>query len=92
MSLSAYGLSFLVVSRENHRPYWIPVDLFEVTDRSVPPGWEFAVVHDHPLIRALWGYSSLINDADRHDDLINRKAQARDAFLRDNNLESLADA
>jgi hypothetical protein len=92
MSLSTYGLSFLVVSGENRRPYWIPADLFEATDHSVPCAWEFTVVHDHPLIRALWGYSSLINDADHHDDLINRKAQARDAFLRDNNLETLEDA
>jgi hypothetical protein len=92
MSLSIYSLSFLVVSGENPKPYWIPVDLFEVTDHSVPAGWEFTVVNHHPLIRALWGYSSLINDPDHHDDLINREAKARDAFLRDNNLQSMADA
>lgn len=93
MSLSnIYGLSVLVVDGGIHRPYWVPIDLFEVTDQGVPSNWGFTVVRDHPAIRALWGYSSLINDPDHHDDLINRRVKARDAFLRDNNLQSLEDA
>lgn len=92
MSLSDYALSILIVSVENHRPYWIPVDLFEVTDQNMPDNWQFVIVRNHSIIRALWGYSSLINDPDHHDNLINREAQARDEFLRDNNLRSLEEA
>ena len=89
--MSDFGLSILVIGDGIRRPYWIPVDLFEITDKSIPSNWSFTVVRGH-LVRALWGYDSLISDPNHHDDLINRKEQARIAFLLDNNLESMEDA
>jgi hypothetical protein len=92
MKLAVYGLSVMVVSGDPPRPYWSPIDLFEVLDGDIPNNWEFTRVAGHHWIRALWGYKSLIHDPAHHDDLINRKIHARDAFLRDCNLSSLEDA
>lgn len=92
MKLAVYGLSILVVSGTPKKPYWVPLELFKIIDNNISSNWLFGVVHDHSAVRAVWGYKSLICDPRHHDDLIERKAEARDAFLSDCNLESLETA
>jgi hypothetical protein len=62
MKLAVYGLSVMVVSGDPPRPYWNPIDLFDVLDGNIPDNWEFAGVKNNQWIRALWGYKSLIHD------------------------------
>jgi hypothetical protein len=81
MALWTYGMGVLIVD-DTGRPNWKLLDLFNVVDPRLPEGWEFAKRDSDPVI-ALWGYPTLIRDPDHHDNLINRKISALDAFLRE---------
>ena len=82
MALWTYGIGVLIVD-DTGRPNWKLIDLFNVVDPRLPEGWEFATVKDRGPVIALWGYPTLIRDPQHHDDLINRKISAREAFLRE---------
>jgi hypothetical protein len=82
MALWTYGLGVLVVD-DTGRPNWKPIDLFVVVDGQLPANWEFAVVMQRGPVLALWGYPTLVRDADHHNNLIERKLSALDAFLRE---------
>jgi hypothetical protein len=82
MALWTYGMGVLIVD-DTGRPNWKPLDLFNVVDPRLPKGWEFTTVEARDPVIALWGYPTLIRDPNYHDNLINRKISALDAFLRE---------
>jgi hypothetical protein len=82
MALWTYGIGVLIVD-DTGRPNWKPIDLFVVVDGRLPKHWEFAVVRQHEPVLALWGYPTLARDPNHHDNLIERKLSALDAFLRE---------
>lgn len=82
MALWTYGIGALIVD-DTGRPNWKPISLFEVVDGQLPTNWEFAVVVQREPVLALWGYRTLVRDPDHHDNLIERKLLALDAFLRE---------
>jgi hypothetical protein len=82
MALWTYGLGVLIVD-DTGRPNWKPIALFVVGDGQVPTNWEFAAVAQRDPVVALWGYPTLVRDPNHHDNLIERKLSALDAFLRE---------
>ncbi|HEU5474694.1 MAG TPA: hypothetical protein VFV67_28940 [Actinophytocola sp.] len=82
MAAWTYGLGVLVVD-DTGKPNWKPMDLFEVSDGRISPGWEFSTVKDRDPVLALWGYPTLIRDPRHHDDLIERKLPAYRIFLQE---------
>jgi hypothetical protein len=81
MALWTYGMGVLMVD-DTGRPHWNLLDVFEVVDPRLPAGWEFTRRDGDPVI-ALWGYPTLIRDPSHHDDLIDRKTSALEAFRRE---------
>lgn len=79
MALWTYGIGVLIVD-DTGRPNWKPIELFGVVDGQLAANWEFAVVRGREPVLALWGYPTLVRDPDHHDNLIERKMSALDAF------------
>jgi hypothetical protein len=82
MALWTYGLGVLIID-DTGRPNWKLIDLFVVVDGQLPGNWEFAAVTQREPVLALWGYPALVRDPDHHDNLVERKLSAMDAFLRE---------
>lgn len=91
MALWAYGLGVLVID-DTGEPNWKPIELFNVVDGELPQGWEFAVAHNPKPVLALLGYHSLIRDPNHHDDLIERKKSAIEAFIRESGIGGIDSA
>jgi hypothetical protein len=87
MALWSYGIGILVVD-DTGRPGWKLLNLFAISDGRLPDNWEFAVVEKREPVLAFWGYPALINDIDHHDNLIDRKKSALEAFLRESGADS----
>jgi hypothetical protein len=79
MALWESGLVVLVVD-DTGLPRWQPVELFDITDHSVPVDWEFDLGARGDLVKALWGYSTLIRDPHHHDSLSELAPRALEVF------------
>jgi hypothetical protein len=84
MALWAAGLAILTID-DTEKTHWHPLALFDLVEHGLPREWHFGVVDGEGVrpVRALWGYPTLIHDANHHDDLIDRKIPALRMFLRE---------
>lgn len=80
-----------LVCDETQKPNWLPIGLFDLTDKELPAGWEFGVLDGIAASGgdasnrwvARWGYPELVRD-DRHSDaLIERDPDALAIFARE---------
>lgn len=83
MALWVGGLILMVLD-DLGRPHWYPLELFRVSESSVPAAWRFGYIQERvgtmaPI--ALWGYRSLIDDPRHHEALIDRNRGALRVFL-----------
>lgn len=63
------------------KPNWHPIELFEVTDGTLRPGWKFAMRNDGEQgIQAILGYPDLVDDEGHKDALIERDPEALQTF------------
>jgi hypothetical protein len=78
---------------DTSNPNWYPLPLFDVTDGRLPSDWGFVVRGEdvRSPVLALWGYSTLVNDPDHHDALIDRRMSALRKFLQECDRSGLAD-
>jgi hypothetical protein len=79
MALWESGLVILVVD-DTGVPRWQPIELFSITDHQISAQWEFDVGEPADVVKALWGYPSLIRDPDHHDSLSELVPGALEAF------------
>jgi hypothetical protein len=68
MALWESGLAILVVD-DTDLPRWQPIELFSITDHRISAQWEFDFGEPADVVKALWGYPSLVRDPDHHDSL-----------------------
>jgi hypothetical protein len=83
MALWLSGIIILILD-DNRRPHWYPVELFRISEPSMPTSWLFGYVLDRvsPLNpQAFWGYESLVRDPSHHAALVDRKISALRVFL-----------
>ncbi len=73
------GLVILVVD-DTSVPRWQPIELFEITDHRLPADWEFDIGGPSNMLKAIWGYSTMIHDPDHHDSLSELEPVALDVF------------
>jgi hypothetical protein len=63
------------------KPNWHPIELFEVTDGTLRPGWKFATRDDGDQgMQAIFGYPELVDDEGHKDALIERDPEALRIF------------
>lgn len=71
-------------------PFWVPSDLFDLVDSSLPAGWgvcvtslssDYCVLERQFKIGCIVGYPSLVNDYQHYLGLIERDPQAIKTFL-----------
>jgi hypothetical protein len=79
MALWESGLVTLLVD-DTGRPGWQPVELFTIADHRLPADWEFDMGEPTDMVKAIWGYSTLIRDPDHHDSLSELKPAALEIF------------
>ena len=76
-------IHYLIVPSNLSLPWWLPADLFDITDQSLSSKWYFKYLgEDHPSgITIKIGYQESVLD-DSHDlDLIEREVSAIRIFL-----------
>jgi hypothetical protein len=81
MALWTYGMGVLIVD-DTGRPNWKAARSVQCRRPAPSGGLGIRQERRRPVI-ALWGYPTLIRDPDHHDNLINRKISALEAFLRE---------
>lgn len=81
MCLEGEALLYLLVG-VGGRPAWYPAVLFEVRDTTLPSSWHFAFWgRDRSFrVKAVWGYSELINEECHFDALSEGDRQALEIF------------
>ncbi|MCC8250036.1 hypothetical protein [Saccharothrix luteola] len=79
MALWESGLVIMVVD-DTGLPRWQPVELFSIVDRRIPAQWEFGLGDPADVVKALWGYPSLVRDPDHHDSLSELVPNALEVF------------
>ena len=77
------GLSLLVAVE--HQPQWLPLELFDVLDPSVPTEWEFGrmpegIGRSPEGVQALWGYHDLVSNQAHYVGLVERDYEALAIF------------
>jgi hypothetical protein len=83
MALWRDGIVIMIID-DSQRPHWYPVELFSISEASVPSSWLFSYVRDRVNTLdpyAFWGYESLVHDPSHHAALIDRKKVALRVFL-----------
>lgn len=78
MALWESGLVILVVD-DTSVPRWQPIELVEITDHRLPTDWETDIGEPSDMLKAIWGYSTMIHDPD-HDSLSELEPVALDVF------------
>jgi len=78
-----FNCLYYLVSDNNGLPYWIPCELFEISDNTLSPNW-FVKVFDKKDVSTnffyLSGFSELCNDDDYNDDLVLREGDASEIY------------
>jgi hypothetical protein len=75
------GVILLLLADDYHLPNWFPIQLFSVTDPSLPEEWSFLPSDsDEGMLQALWGYEQMITDATHYDALLDREPEALQCF------------
>ncbi len=77
-------LYYLIVDVNEPRPDWYPAELFVVEDTLLPQEmhYKYFGLQDKRGVNALWGYMEMVLDDQHYVDLIERKAEAIEIFLR----------
>jgi hypothetical protein len=91
MALWLGGIIIMILD-DLQRPHWYPVELFRISDSTVPRWWSFGYVREPTGAfdpQAFWGYRSLIDDPGHHAALIDRKIEALRAFLNECDVTDL---
>jgi len=74
-------INYMPLNAAGSLPIWSPAELFQLTDKRVPPNWYFTFLISDPLIlNAVWGYQELVT-AEHHDGLLGGKKEAIALFF-----------
>lgn len=84
ISLWMSSLHYLLIGEDDNCPDWYPSELFEVIDKRLPFEWFFTRLKESEIsnVKAIWGYEELVMDEDHYDDLVERKIDAFEVFLK----------
>ncbi|MBL7498707.1 hypothetical protein [Frankia nepalensis] len=52
------------------------MEMFEVVDSRLPPGWLFTSYPNSDFLQAIWGYGELVMDEFHYDALLEREENA----------------
>ncbi len=70
------GLIMYLVFDRTELPNWYPVELFSVSDHTLPPDWSADVYGPREQLQAIWGYREIVLDENHYDALIERDPAA----------------
>ena len=68
-------------------PYWYSAEQFEIVNPTLPLIWyftfkEYENVKNNCFYTAIWGYKELVYDKNHNQDLMERKPEALEIFLK----------
>ncbi len=89
---NVYGICFFekdicmyLVIDKYLKPYWLPDELFEITNPKISSLWYFKKYKKPDIIINFWmicGYKELVNEETHNDDLMERKPAALEIFYK----------
>ena len=79
-------LHYLIVEDENDEasPFWFPAELFVLEDTLLPKEmhYKYFGLQDRRGVNALWSYKEMVLDDSHYVDLLERKLEAAEIFLK----------
>lgn len=75
-------LEYLIAVRDTITPHFEPIELFKITDTSIPPFWHYNYfgINGDTTVEAVWGYRELALDSKHNVDLVERGERAVEAL------------
>jgi hypothetical protein len=75
------GAALLLLADENNLPNWYPLDLFSISEASIPSNWFSAIYQGNENgVQLLLGYEDLISDESHYNALLERDPRALEIF------------
>jgi hypothetical protein len=75
-------INYLISSEKwRNRPLWIPAELFEIVNTTIPNNWHFKFYgYPDERLNAILGYEEMVTNQKHYDELIEREGDALDIF------------
>jgi hypothetical protein len=86
------GILVYLIVGEGGQPSWYPAELFQVSQSSIPDCWHYGFFSERADVKAILGYSELVNDYDHFDQLSGLEQSALEIFFKRKQEIDAADA
>jgi hypothetical protein len=74
-------IQYLTMDKHMSVPFWHPAELFEIINKAIPYDWYFDSLEETG-VQLICGYKELVEDENHFDDLLERKEEAINIFLK----------